>query len=627
LYQFSHARLQETLANTNRQGETTHVQVGIRQRRLGRAAVATAVAIAACFPLAVLPDNTARITLPGSEMAFYLRDITISPDGRHLAALTDDHTAMVWALPTGQRVAALDAHFNTPHTIEFSPDGRLIAVSSRSGGGTEGTGLPPSTTTVWNVTNWQELVNGASEIRFLAEGRAMIVARQRPELDRQDLELWDTSTGILRKKLSAAQNLKQLKMIEAPSADRFLVPSPTGAPTLVKASTGDEMQLLPTVDLTATTFSDDGTMILASTPSGLMTWNAEDGHFIGTIAAESSSHVTVASLSSARMAIVYGRTQESDADDDAAGIWNTETGSLIRSYQEPTGFGMPAISSDGQVAAFSMPGRDATLLVSLMDGKEIGTIPGETTFVGDEYGLDETGDAVTLLLERLRQPASSVNSAPSQYRLWDGNGKQVASLHATNSTKHEALGADLLESDFGHPHEYDDTANDERINVLFASDGATVAAFGSRDGSNFPSILTLYKTQSGNTILTAPTEDYESLEASASGFSSDSKIFAATYRTHVVLWDVRTGQKVADVGLGRNPNALPRLAFDPQNGTMTTTISDSEAAQVWDLRDGNPRGELTGHSGAVEGILYSNDGRTIYTYGSDETVRIWSLPS
>jgi WD40 repeat protein len=361
----------------------------------------------------------------------------------------------------------------------------------------------------------------------------------------------------------------------------------------------------------------------------LLTWSAEDGHFIGAIAAESSSHVKVSPFASARMTVVYGRTQESDADDDTAGIWDTDSGTLIKSYNEPTGFGIPALSPDGQVVAFSMPARDATLLVSLADGAELGTLPGEATFIGEDYGLDEASGRIgALLLERPppQRPSNPFGGAAMNYRLWDSQGNQIASFRATSNRRSEALGAALLNKEFGNLYANSYSMDEEdRANVLFSPNGAIVAGVDSQDGG-ISSILTLYDVQSGAVILAARSEDSEYLETSVSGFSPDGAVFAAAYRTHIVLWDVHTGQTIGDVSATSNRNSTPRLAFDPQSRTVTTTRPGSEAPQVWDLRDGGLRGELTGHAGDIEQILYSADGRTIYSYGRDETVRIWNIP-
>ena len=62
-------------------------------------------------------------------------DITFSPDGALVAGGDQWGRIWIWRLDTGEVVKEFDSYegFGTPRTVEFSPDGRLIATNSSSG--------------------------------------------------------------------------------------------------------------------------------------------------------------------------------------------------------------------------------------------------------------------------------------------------------------------------------------------------------------------------------------------------------------------------------------------------------------------------------------------------------------
>ena len=52
----------------------------------------------------------------------------------------------------------------------------------------------------------------------------------------------------------------------------------------------------------------------------------------------------------------------------------------------------------------------------------------------------------------------------------------------------------------------------------------------------------------------------------------------------------------------------------------------SGQARIWSTTDWTKVGELTGHTGSVNGFGISSDGRTAITASSDKSVRLWDLP-
>jgi eukaryotic-like serine/threonine-protein kinase len=81
------------------------------------------------------PQTSARI-LPVRMIAAHkgpVYSVSFSPDGKFLAAASEDKTATVWDVTTGERRFELLGHTNEVNCIAFSPDGKTLATASEDG--------------------------------------------------------------------------------------------------------------------------------------------------------------------------------------------------------------------------------------------------------------------------------------------------------------------------------------------------------------------------------------------------------------------------------------------------------------------------------------------------------------
>ncbi|HVE69200.1 MAG TPA: hypothetical protein VNB64_11515, partial [Solirubrobacteraceae bacterium] len=56
--------------------------------------------------------------------------VRFTRDGRRVATASDDGTARVWAVPSGQQVAELGGHLDPVLDVDVSPDGRFLVSAS-----------------------------------------------------------------------------------------------------------------------------------------------------------------------------------------------------------------------------------------------------------------------------------------------------------------------------------------------------------------------------------------------------------------------------------------------------------------------------------------------------------------
>ena len=56
--------------------------------------------------------------------------VLFSPDGRRVASGSDDKTAKLWNVNTGECVRTLEGHSDWVRSVSFSPDGTRVASGS-----------------------------------------------------------------------------------------------------------------------------------------------------------------------------------------------------------------------------------------------------------------------------------------------------------------------------------------------------------------------------------------------------------------------------------------------------------------------------------------------------------------
>jgi WD40 repeat protein len=128
------------------------------------------------------------ITLPAGVSVSHTfstdRPSTISRTGSHIAGLCSDKVVRVWKFPSGDLVRSLDTRSKPVTGLQFSDDGRLLAISNEKG-----------SIEIWEIASWKVQVvelAAASPIYYPAISPNNHLLAGATDYD---AEVWDLTTG------------------------------------------------------------------------------------------------------------------------------------------------------------------------------------------------------------------------------------------------------------------------------------------------------------------------------------------------------------------------------------------------------------------------------------------------
>ena len=104
--------------------------------------------------------------------------------------------------------------------------------------------------------------------------------------------------------------------------------------------------------------------------------------------------------------------------------------------------------------------------------------------------------------------------------------------------------------------------------------------------------------------------------------SSDGALLAVASQIGIWIYDIQTSETLAL--LTGHTGAVDRIAFSPDGRTLASGGNDN-TLQLWDVSTQTEIGTLEGQTGVPDTIFFSPDGRTLASRDDDKALRLWDV--
>jgi WD40 repeat protein len=159
-----------------------------------------------------------------------------------------------------------------------------------------------------------------------------------------------------------------------------------------------------------------------------------------------------------------------------------------------------------------------------------------------------------------------------------------------------------------------------RVNsVAFSPDGKTLLSGGALgSGEAGGGQLMLWDVATGRELRTLLRR---SNDVSSVALTPDGKV-ALSGGDAVRLWDVATGRELRSFGK-ISGHRVSDIAISPDGKTIASSSGTVEPIKLWDAGTGQELRTLAGHPGGILSIVFSPDGKTLASGGSDKLIKLW----
>jgi WD40 repeat protein/serine/threonine protein kinase len=485
-----------------------------------------------------------------------IESIDFSPDGELLATGSDDGTLGLWAVPRGELLARLTGHSDFVVSVAFSPDGRLLASASYDGTGR-----------LWDVDRHEVVATMKSEgtnafsVSFSPDGKFVAVSfRDAP------IVLWRTA-------------------------------DPTGpAERLESGINGRQLA-----------FCSNG--VLAEVAKEILFWDYQQQTKLGELSGHTSFVLGLASHP-------IGNLMASGDLDGKVGIWDSERRVNLAMFDaHRTAVYGVAFSPDGRVLASGSADQSLSLWQAPdwqpvsgtgLHGCGVTAVAfapqGSLLASGDDYGhlrLWSMGAPERSPVVR-RVPGLSLDTAFSP------DGALIATASSSGTTQVWKADTATKLAELQGP-------GGMIRSVSFSFDSSLLAAAGDHG------TIHLWHMSGMQPAAQIPTGN----EIRSLSFSSDGRTIASAQADGSVrIHGLFDGRLLA--ALTSTEKETWEVAFQP-TGRFLASSGSSGIIRLWDVDSFQLARELEGHTDLVNSLDFSSDGKLLASAGKDRVIRLWDV--
>jgi WD40 repeat protein/tetratricopeptide (TPR) repeat protein/predicted Ser/Thr protein kinase len=533
-----------------------------------------------------------------------------SPDGRRVLTASDDGTARLWDVSTGDPVALPLEHTGAVLFGAFDHNGRRVLTASQDG-----------TARVWEASTGRPLtppVGHGGEVTYASfspGGRRVVTASEDGTA-----RLWDAATGEPTAVLKHRRPVVYASF--SPDGRRIVTASGDQTAQVWEAATGRPLLASPlkhNAPVLHASFNADGSRVVTVSSNGTTRfWNAGSGELVTSFL--KLSRVSSSSLSPTLVSTCFspdGRRMVSTTWDPTARVWDVTTGlpltPPLRHHAVVRGAGF---SPDGQQVVTASD--DGTVRVWDAVTGEPATPPlGHSAGVVQASFSPDGRQAVTACRDGTARvwDLTGGRAVPWQithtYEVWDvafsPDGRRVAT--ASKGT------ARVWDADTGEPVTPPLRHAATLWRVLFSPDGRRVAT--ACEGGT----ARVWDAATGAPV-TEPLKHARRVRSVA--FSPDGRsLVSASSDGTASVWELATGERVLNLELGAPGR---NAAFSPDGRRLVTACSQLGRGElrVRDAATGRPLTPPLRHEGTVaSSAAFSPDGRRLLSASDDQTARVW----
>ncbi|CUA70039.1 putative WD repeat-containing protein all2124 [Nostoc sp, PCC 7120] [Rhizoctonia solani] len=510
-----------------------------------------------------------------------IKDIAISPDGRHMALAVGTRVLVVDASSGQVILGPLHGHSDAVRSVIFSPNQSRVISGSWSHGSMGAVVIGWDTCTGDTVLGPLQLDGHTGEITFLSfSPKCTRIVTCSYDGVRVGVHAWSAAFSS-----DGGQVAAVFWAIETKGPDY---------PVLQVWSTqNDETTLGPLRNnLCMITFSPDNSHIAP----------AED---------------SVVCVRDAQTVVWDVHTGEI-----VLGPLEGHTGEIQSIAFSPDGSYIISGCNDGRVCEWNARRSNSVLHSTSMRLNEILSVkfsPDGTRFVsGSKDGIVCVWDASTgeIVVGPIEGHTAAVTAV-------DFSNHHIASFSDGTMCVFSALSGDVVLGPIG-------IASEGYVEVIAYSPDGSLIATASAGGLAGTSGVKLWDAQTGARVLgplKTPSRSDFSVQSYSIQFSPDGTRIVGSKITNdlqIVIWDTLTGHFVSELLIGFTSHIFS-VSYSP-NGALVASACAGHTIIVWDAYTGTKKlGPLTGHTDWVNLVSFSPDNSHLISGSNDKTIRIWDV--